>query len=151
MNTTHLKIACILFITATLAACSNSGSTETDNSNESTNTEENAEASAPEETAPEESPLGNFAGLVGSWTVDAATAGVKVDITFEENGTFKQNMGTLEGLGTWEVTGDETILIKTQHTDGQTWKLSDLTEGSVNVTWNPDKPEPKTIPFQRVD
>lgn len=103
-----------------------------------------------EEEKEEESPLGAFQGLVGSWTVDAATAGVQLDLTFTEEGGFTQKMGTLNGEGNWEIVDDEHIKISTQHTKGQTWLITDLTENSVNICWNPDKPDPKTIPMERV-
>ncbi|MCF8297792.1 MAG: hypothetical protein K9J13_09640 [Saprospiraceae bacterium] len=116
-------------------------------------TDEAAEAAVIEEvieSAEEASPLGNFAGLVGEWTVDAATAGVQMDLTFGEDGSFKQLMGEINQDGTWEIIDENHVKVVTPNTKGQTWLVTELTEESVNICWNPDKPEPKTIPMQRV-
>ena len=149
MKNSFLTITLSLLISLTFTSCSN----ETDKKeNESENTTEQVEQSEPEEVEPivEESTLGSFENLVGEWTVDAATAGVKMNLTFNEDGSFKQVMGQVNGNGTWEVVDDEHIKIVTQNTKGQTWKVTDISETGVNICWNPDKPNPKTIPMQRV-
>lgn len=149
MKKSFLTITLSLLIASTITSCSNETEKE---ENESENTTEQVEQSEPEHVEPieEESTLGSFESLVGEWTVDAATAGVKMNLTFNEDGSFKQIMGQVNGNGTWEVVDNEQIKIVTQNTKGQTWKITDITETSVNMCWNPDKPNPKTIPMQRV-
>ena len=146
MKTVLYTGLCIcLFVTFT--ACSEN-TESTDNSEQTTDQEVVNEE--PEEIV-EESPFGNFSDLVGEWTVDAATAGVKLDLTFGEDGSFKQSMGPVQGVGTWSRIDDEHINIVTQNTkaEGQKWKVADLTESSVSFTWNLDS-NPKTIPMTRV-
>lgn len=107
----------------------------------------------PEATATPENSLGNFSGLVGNWTVDAKTAGMKMDISFTQEGGYKQVMDSKEPIvneGTWEVVDDKHIKIVTPNSKGQTWLITDLTESSVNVCWNPESAKPLTLPLQRV-
>jgi hypothetical protein len=151
MKKTILKTTLSICLVAGVASCAE---TETDEPTDNETTSEIVieEPEAPEEVEEivEESAFGNLAGLVGSWTVDAATAGVKMDLTFGEDGSFKQVMGTVNGEGTWEMIDDEHVNIVTQNTKGQKWKITELTENGVNLCWNPDNPKPKTIPMQRV-
>lgn len=145
-NTLFTLAASSLFV---LASCGQ----KTDQSADSNETTTN-EATQTEEPAPApESKLGAYEGLLGNWTVDAATAGVKMDISFTEDGTFNQSMGeNHKQSGTWEVVDDQHIKIVTPGAkNGQTWMVTDLTDKSVNVCWNPNSDKPKTIPFQRAD
>lgn len=103
-----------------------------------------------EESSEKESALGAFKGLVGEWTVDAETAGIRMDISFGADGTYKQSMGTSKSNGTWEIIDDQHLIIVTQNTKGQKWRVSELNETGVNICWNPDSEKPKTIPFTRV-
>ena len=147
MKKSTLTITLSLLVSLVFISCSN----ETENTpNESENTTEQVETEQTVSIIEEESPLGKFKELVGMWTVDAKTAGVKMDLTFGEDGSFKQNMGQVKGEGTWEALDEEHVNIVTQNTTGQKWKITDLTKNSVNLCWNPDKPNPKTIPMQRV-
>jgi hypothetical protein len=98
------------------------------------------------------SELGNFAGLIGNWTVDAETAGLRMDISFTEDGKFHQKMGeSHEQSGTWEVVDDQHVKIVTPSTKGQTWLVTELTDEGVNICWNPESDDPKTIPFQKAE
>lgn len=141
-----LKFSLTVFAFAAFTACSES--------TETTETPQESEETSQETVEPqeeEEVEVAPFAGLIGQWTVDAATAGVKMDLTFGEDGSFQQSMGPVQQEGTWTEVDEEHINIKTQNTkgDGQKWKVSNLTEESVDFTWNLDK-NPKTIPMTRV-
>ena len=158
MKLTSLKPTFVLLSLLYFSACSNNASTG-ETAIEEVNIEQ-TEASGNETTAPESeaeikedkaSLFGNFDGLIGKWTVDAATAGVKMDLTFNEDGSFKQVMGTINQTGTWEVVDDTHVKVTTPNTKGQTWLITELTDASVNICWNPDSPKPKTIPMRRVN
>lgn len=124
---------------------------ETNIANESTTKEtKEVEEEVVEEPVETENNYGNFDALVGAWTVDAATAGVKTDLTFGEDFSFTQKMGVVNGEGTWEVVDAEHIKIVTQNTTGQVWRVTDLTENSVNICWNPDSDKPKILPMEKV-
>ncbi len=131
-----------------LSACSSS----------TTSTEYTASASPSQEVQSEEAPekqeskLGKYEGLQGKWTVDAATAGAQIDLTFNEDGSFAQKMGPVDFQnGTWTIVDDEHINIITPNTkaEGQKWKVTELTESSVNLTWNLER-KPMTLPMTRV-
>ncbi len=112
----------------------------------------NYEAAAPEpDDTPieEESPLGNYSGLVGTWTIDAATAGLKTDFTFNEDGSFHQLMGQIDQTGTWEIVDDTHIKVTTKKGKGKNWRVTDLNTSTVDICWNPDSPKPKTLHMQR--
>lgn len=143
-----LKTSLAICIFAAFTACSES-TESSDSSQESEETTQ--EISEPEVEEVEESPFGNFADLVGEWSVDAATAGIAMNLTFGEDGSFKQSMGSVQGIGTWERVDDEHINIQTQNTNGKfkKWKVENLTDESVDLTWNLDR-TPKTIPMTRV-
>ena len=146
-----LFIPVSVVVIASFSSCTNDSEVNLKVSDDSTNQVEKVqEVEANKEQQIEESNLGSFKGLVGEWSVDAAMAGVKMDLIFGEDGSFKQMMGQINGEGTWEVLDDEFVKIVTQNTKGQTWKITDLTENSVNMCWNPESPNPKTIPMQRV-
>jgi len=149
MKKTILTIALFSFGFFGMTSCSSEGSNEAEDTENNTEVEAETEEEEPE---PEEevSALGNFEGLVGEWTIDAATAGVQLDLTFGEDGSFAQKMGEINATGTWEVVSEDRIKLVTQNTKGQEWLVTDLTETTVNVCWNPDKPNPKTMPMQRV-
>lgn len=150
MRLTPLKPTFVRLSLLYFSACSNNAST-TETAIEEVNTEESAAPASEAEVEEEQASLfGNFDGLIGEWTVDAATAGVKMDLTFGNDGSFKQAMGTVNQTGTWEVVDDTHVKVITQNTKGQTWLITDLTNASVNICWNPDSPKPKTIPMQRV-
>lgn len=134
-----------LFLIGTLGFSSCSNEVHETTSQSESKTEQ------PESKIEKESTLGKFEGLVGKWTVDAKTAGVKMDLTFGADGSFEQRMGQVKGEGSWEVLDNEHVNIVTQNTKGQKWKVTQLTEHSVNLCWNLDKPNPKTIPMQRVN
>jgi hypothetical protein len=78
--------------------------------------------------------LGNCEGLVGSWTVDAASAGIQLDLSFGEDGSFTPLMGTEQAEGQWEVVDDELISIVSTLTEGQKMNISELTEESMSLT-----------------
>lgn len=99
----------------------------------------------------EVSPFGELEGMIGTWTADAATAGVDVSLTFGADGSFNQEMGPVKGEGTWEMVDSEHIKIVTQNTKGQTWLIKNLTESSVDVVWNPDAANPKTLPLKKAE
>lgn len=158
-------LCCFALISFGLFSCSNSAEKEAASSNETTEEsggeaaagnlaeepiEEPVEEIAEEESSEEESSLGAFKGLVGEWTVDAETAGIRMDISFGADGTYKQSMGTSKSNGTWEIIDDQHLIIVTQNTKGQKWRVSELDESGVNICWNPDSEKPKTIPFTRV-
>jgi hypothetical protein len=150
MKKAILTIALFSFAVFTFTACSSEVTNEAEEVESDTEVEaETVEQESAPEPEEEVSVLGNFEGLVGEWTVDAATAGVRMDLTFGEDGTFSQKMGAVNASGTWEVISDERIKLVTQNTTGQEWLVTDLTETTVNICWNPDKPSPKTIPMQR--
>ncbi len=144
MKKTVLPIALSILMIAFFTACSDG--TQNKKNEDSTNTEIASE----QEQEVEESPLGNFSILVGEWTVDAATAGVQLDLIFGDDGSFNQKMGEINADGTWEVVDEEHIKILTPNTTGQTWLVTNLTETTVSFCWNPDSPKPKTIPMERV-
>jgi hypothetical protein len=145
-----IKITVALSVFATFTACS--GSAE-DVDVDALVDEISEEISEPEEEEEvEESPYGPLQGIIGEWTADAATAGVKIDLTFNEDGSFAQSMGPdHQQEGNWVKVDDEHINITTPNTNegGQKWKVSNLTEETVDFTWNLDK-NPKTIPMMRV-
>lgn len=144
---TVLYIGLCICLFATFTACSETTET-TDNSEQTTDQEVVNEE--PEEIE-DESPFGNLSKLVGEWTADAATAGVKLDLTFGEDGSFNQSMGPIKAAGTWTQIDDQHINVTTPNTnaEGQKWKVSNLTENTVNFTWNMEN-NPKTIPMTRV-
>ena len=141
----------LFFLTLGITSCSGDAPQE---ENESANNTEVSVEQEQEETEPEvvepESTSENFSELVGDWTIDAATAGIQMDLSFGEDGSFSQKMGAVNGEGTWEVVDEEHIKIVTQNTTGQTWKVTDLTETTVNICWNPEAAKPKTLPMERV-
>lgn len=151
MKKHFLTLSLLTLITFGFVACS--GEAETDaEGDENTSEQVVEEEEEPEiEEEQEESPFGNMEGLIGNWTVDAATAGVQMDLSFGEDGSFTQKMGTVNGEGTWEVIDDEHINIVTQNTRGSKCKITDLTETSFNLIWNTESANPKTIPMQRAD
>lgn len=142
-----LKTSLIICSFAAFTACSES----TENTESTEGSEETTSQEISEEPV-EESPFGNFANLAGEWTVDAATAGIKMDLTFGDDGSFKQSMGPIQASGTWKTVDDEHVNIVTENTSdaGQTWKVADLTDTGVNITWNPGEAKEKTIPMTRV-
>lgn len=151
MKKTYLTSALTIVLALGFNACS--GDTNEDNEEVANNTEVvDEQEEQPEETdMEEESPLGNFAQIVGNWTVDAATAGVKMDLSFSEEGVFTQKMGEINQEGTWEVVDEDHLKVTTPNTkNGQTWLVSNLTESTVDICWNPDSAKPKTLPMQRV-
>lgn len=128
-----------------LSACSsNSNTTKT------TESETNTTGEVATEEVEETNDLGVYEGFLGSWYADAATAGVRIELTFNEDGTFAQVMGPENQEGKWVIVDDEHINITTPNTsaDGQKWKVSDLTENDVVLTWNLDK-KPIAIPMKR--
>ena len=135
-----------------MTACSGNSKDEQDGTTDGTEQiDENMDKEEPqEEPQEEESTLGNFEALVGDWTVDAATAGVQMDLTFGEDMSFSQNMGAVNGEGTWEIVDETHIKIFTQNTKGQTWEITDLNAEGMKVNWKPDAPNPKIIPMTRV-
>ena len=150
MKLTLLNFALFSILFVGITSCSESKMTDESNSKDEIS-EQVEETKTPEtEEIIEDSPLGNFEGLVGEWFVDAATAGVKLNLTFGEDGSFSQVMGQVNGKGTWEIIDDEHIKIVTQNTKGQTWKITDLKETTVNLCWNPEKPNPKILPMKRI-
>ncbi|XOV69176.1 MAG: hypothetical protein ACFHU9_08305 [Fluviicola sp.] len=133
-------------------ACSNNDDAE--GSDDNTTQELNDSETETEDVKEEEpSPFGNFEEIIGVWHVDAATAGMDVTLTFKEDGSFLQDMGPVQGQGTWEVVDDEHIKIVTQNTkeEGQTWLIENLTGDSFELTWNPESAKPNTLPMQRVN
>gem|GEM_PF-1065584 len=144
--------AIIIGLTFGFASCNENSSEET-NGTEVSETGNEEENETPEPQHEEEvSPLGNFEALVGTWSVDAATAGLAMTITLNEDGSFSHTMGDIAADGTWEVVDDEHIMIVTPNVEnGQKWLVTDLTDASVNICWNPDSADPKTIPFQRAE
>lgn len=150
MKKTYLTTALTLVLAMGFTSCS-SEADENVESTDNTEVTENQEEPKEEEIEEVESPLGYFSDLVGEWTVDAATAGIKMDLTFNEDGSFNQKMGEINADGTWEVAGEKSIKVTTPNAkDGQTWLVSNLTETSVDICWNPDNPNPKTLPMERV-
>ena len=151
LKTTFKTLVGICVISA-FASCTETAEepTQTEEQQQEETVEQEETTPEPEEIV-EESPFGNFSGLVGTWTVDAQTAGVQLDLTFGEDGSFKQSMGTIQATGTWSRVDEEHINVVTQNTSakGQTWKVADLTEETVNFTWNITSPKPKTIPMAR--
>ena len=123
-----------------------------ENTSETNDNVDSVATNVENETPKPESKWGNFAGLVGEWNIDAETAGVETTFIFGEDGSFKQDMGVVQGEGTWEVIDEEHIKIVTQNTseEGQTWLVTELAEATVNVCWNPEDPEPKVLPMSRV-
>jgi len=109
----------VLSIAFGFTACS--GEDDSEGNEENTEQEMDAVDDEKEEDAPQEevSQFGNLEGLIGHWTVDAKTAGVKVDLIFGEDGSFKQEMGPVKGDGTWKVIDDEHINIVTQKYKGR--------------------------------
>jgi hypothetical protein len=146
MKSQTVNVSLVLLLLSGLISCA--GEPEVDSTKSENSTEQIEQE--PTEASEPVSLLGNFQGLVGEWTVDAKTAGVKLDLVFNQDGSFKQMMGQVNGDGTWEVVDEEHVKIVTQNTPGQTWKISELTANSVNLCWNPDNPNPKTFPMERV-
>ena len=135
-------LAASMFI---LTSCSQQ-TDQTNEETESTSTETEQTEVVEEPT----STLGNYETLLGNWTVDAATAGMQMNISFTEDGKFHQEMGeNIVQDGTWEIVDEQHIKIITPNTKGQTWLITNLSNDGVNVCWNPDSDKPKTIPFQR--
>jgi len=143
-------IAILSFALISFSACTNPSANETTEAGDNAAVEE-AVAEEVEEVPVQESALGNFKDLVGKWTIDAATAGVQMDLSFGEDGSFTQKMGQINATGTWEVIDGEHIKIVTENTKGQTWLVTGLADKTVDICWNPDSPKPKTLPMQRVD
>ena len=130
-----------------MTGCSNESGKEL---NETESEVEQVDLNVDETPQEEENTLGNFEGLVGDWTVDAATAGVQMDLTFGKDMSFVQKMGTINGEGTWEIIDETHIRIVTQNTKGQNWEITDLTTDQMKLNWKPDSPNPKIIPMNRV-
>ncbi len=145
-----------------LSACSSSTTSTEYTASDASPSQEVQSEEAPEK---QESKLGKYEGLQGKWTVDAATAGAQIDLTFNEDGSFAQKMGPVDFQnGTWTIVDDEHINIITPNTkapnlrlsfglnttpEGQKWKVTELTESSVNLTWNLER-KPMTLPMTRV-
>ncbi len=132
-----------------LSACSSSTTSTEYTASDASPSQEVQSKEAPEK---QESKLGKYEGLQGKWTVDAATAGAQIDLTFNEDGSFAQKMGPVDFQnGTWTIVDDEHINIITPNTkaEGQKWKVTELTESSVNLTWNLER-KPMTLPMTRV-
>ncbi len=145
-------IALFVFTILLVAACSNSA--ETSETTHTTKTKEVVEDTQEVKTedASDQIDLGAWNNLVGSWTIDAKTAGIQLDLTFNKDGSFVQKMGQINGEGTWEIMDAEYILVTTQNAKkGQRWKITDLTKDGVNICWNPESNKPKTLPMQRVN
>lgn len=134
-----------------MTACSSESGDEQDLvENEAEQIDQYEEKEEQEEPLEEENLLGNFKNLAGKWTVDAATAGIQMDLMFGEDMSFIQKMGAVNGEGTWEIVDETHIKIVTQNTKGQTWQITDLTDDEMKVNWKPDAPNPKIIPMTRV-
>ncbi|MDG1334142.1 MAG: hypothetical protein P8P74_17550 [Crocinitomicaceae bacterium] len=73
-----------------------------------------------------------------------------MSLTFGDDGSFNQSMGPVQAEGTWTKIDDEHINVTTPNTkaEGQKWKVTNLTDATVEFTWNLDK-NPKTIPMTR--
>lgn len=145
IKSTHLTLLAVaLFV---LASCG-----QKSNETHETNEPQSEESTKPEAVEEPASKLGNFETLLGNWTVDAATAGLQMDISFTEDGKFHQKMGELsEQSGTWEIVDEQHIKVVTPSTKGQTWLVTNLSNEGVSICWNPDSDDPKTIPFQRAE
>ncbi len=146
-NTLFTIATASLFV---FASCGQNADKTSESDKTETNETTKSESASSEPES--KSQLGNFETLVGNWTVDAATAGLQMDISFTDDGQFHQKMGESHNQsGTWEIVDDQHIKIVTPSTEGQTWLVTDLNDESVNICWNPDSEKPKTIPFQRAE
>jgi len=151
MKKTILSATLFISLLAVFSSCSEDVITETDDQEQQEDLDMTPHESQQELVEEEQvSPLGNFSELVGEWTVDEATAGVKMVITFGEDGSLSQVMGPVNGLGTWKIVDEKHIIIATQNTKGQTWEVTDITDSGVNICWNPESAKPKVIPMKRV-
>jgi hypothetical protein len=107
MKNQTVNVSLVLLLLSELISCT--GAPEIDSTKSENSTEQIEQE--PTEASEPVSLLGNFQGLVGEWTVDAKTAGVKLDLVFNQDGSFKQMMGQVNGDGTWEVVDEEHVKI----------------------------------------
>lgn len=147
MKFNEWKILIPVMAVLSLSACTgDTGNTTQDTRNE------DQHGITREEEGTSSNRLGAFEALVGKWTIDAATAGVQLDLTFGADGSFRQQMGEMDASGTWSVKDDTHILVETENTtEPHVWEVTDLTAHSVNISWNPDSPQMKILPMQRVN
>lgn len=91
-------------------------------------------------------------GFIGSWTVDAATAGAKMDVRFNEDGSYAQSIGKQETSGTWKKIDDTHLeMMNPNLKNPQTWEIKRMTENTIDICWNPSSAKPLTIPFKRAE
>lgn len=88
--------------------------------------------------------------ILGEWTCDAATAGVQIDINIKDDGSIFQKTGANETIQRYvALDGDRLQLINEKGETFQTWEVKNITENSMDVCWNPESPDPKSIPYTR--
>jgi hypothetical protein len=74
--------------------------------------------------------------LVGNWRADAEDAGVEILLSFNEDGTYSQDMAGQKQSGTWEKIDEDRVKVSTEHlANGQTWKLVEKGNGEMKVVF----------------
>jgi hypothetical protein len=139
-----LKTIYVLCLVLFLMSCSSQEkSNEAEEMQDSTTVENSEQA--------KEEPVAAVEYFIGSWTVDAATAGIQMDLTLRADGSLSQKMGEQEQIGSWvQIDKNHLRITSTGAPKGQTWEIVKSTTDELDICWNPDSDQPKTIPFKRV-
>ena len=75
--------------------------------------------------------------IVGNWKANAKDAGVEITLSFDEAGTFSQEMAGQKQEGTWEAIDDYQIKIESENLpNGQTWKLTEVSSDKMKIAFS---------------
>ena len=136
-----MKLIKLIIITLLLASCGSTGKNNPISGAEKTSTEETKEVTTPEKSH----------AIIGNWRADAKDAGIEITISFDQSGTFTQNMGEQKQEGTWEIINENQIKIDTENLkNGQIWELSNVNSDKIKVAFSIKDGFSKAILFKAI-
>lgn len=146
------KLLFAIPLTLAMGACTGENTkAETPIPNETETTQEEAPQEEQREVVTDRPAQKIFVeSILGEWTCDAATTGVQIAINIKDDGSIFQKVGVNETIQRYvALDGDRLQLINEKGETFQTWEVKNITKNSMDVCWNPESPDPKTIPYTR--
>ena len=147
-----IKIALSITVAVLFISCSQSQSTDQNSDGNEANTTEETKQNADTQTVQPlpDKEVKSSKGVIGSWTVDAETAGIRMDLTFNEDGSYIQPMAGREIKGIWKQKDETHLSMQNEkQTKPDIWEIKGSSENTLNICWNPTSAKPKSIPFKR--